>query len=145
MSEILGFPLHMAIAIAAVALAYLIAVHSPVLFALAIAWRQRKTMKRRILFVGSVMVASYGFLVVFFMAVAVPVAAFSIYIVPALKEQGYLQHSLFLAVVDFTYQWWWLMLPLASLVSAILTSRYFSHRWNKIIEALNGSQETHSN
>lgn len=138
MSEILGFPLHMAIAIAAVAIAYLFAVHSPVLLALAIAWRQRKIMKRRILFVGSVMVASYGFLVVFFMAIAVPVVAFSVYMVPVLKEQGYLRHPIFLAVVDFTVQWWWLMLPPAILVSAIFTSRYFSHRWNKIIEALNG-------
>ena len=123
---------------AAVAVAYLFTVHSPVLFALAIAWRQRKTMKRRILFVGSVMAASYGLLVVFFMAVAVPVSAFSVFVVPALKDQGYLQHSFFLAVVDFTVKWWWLMLPAGILVSAILTSRYLASRWNRIVEALNG-------
>ena len=137
MQEILGFPLHMAIAIASVAIAYLFVVYSPVLFALAITLRKRKTMKRRILFVGAVMVASYGFLAVFFMALTVPVAAFSIFIVPSLKDQGYLQNSIFLTVVDFAVHWWWLMLPLAILVSAILTSRYFSHRWNHIVEALN--------
>ena len=138
MTEILGFPPDLALAIVAIAAAYLFIIHSPVLFALAIAWRQRRLMKRRMLFVGSVMVASYGFIVLFLMAVAVPVQAFAVFVVPSLRAQGYLEHSVILAAVDFTYEWWWLLLPAAILVSAIFTSRYLASRWNRIVVALNG-------
>ena len=138
MTEIFGFPPDLALAMVAIAAAYLFVIHSPVLFALAIAWRQRRSMKRRVLFVGSVMVASYGFIVLFLMAVALPVEAFAVFVVPSLKEQGYLENSVVLAAVDFAYEWWWLLLPAAILVSAIFTSRYLANRWNQIVVALNG-------
>lgn len=138
MSDILGFPPDLALAMLSIAADYLVVIHSPVLFALAIAWHQRKTMKRRVMYVGSVMVGCYGLMVLVLMALAVPVEAFLVFVVPALKDQGYLEHSVFLAVADFTNTWWWLLLPAAILASAIVTSRYLAGRWNRIVEALNG-------
>jgi hypothetical protein len=138
MSEVFELPAAMAISIVMVAIVYFLAVHSPVLLALFTVWRQRKTMRRRILFVGTVMGATYGFLVVLVMAVCVPISAFLIFIVPALKEQGYLKNSLFLALADFVVAWWWAILPFAVLIPAIFISRYFAARWSDIVEALNG-------
>jgi hypothetical protein len=138
MTEVFGFPIAMAISLFMVAIAYFVAVHSPVLFALAIVWRQRKFMRRRILFVGTVMGATYGVLVIFFMATCVPVSAFAMFIAPALKAQGYLKNSVLLAVADFAVAWWWVLLPFVVLIPAIFSSRYFAARWNRIVEALQG-------
>lgn len=138
MAEILGFPTDLLLTMLAIAAAYLVVIHSPVLFALAIAWRQRKTMKRRILFVGSVMVGSYGFIILGLMAIVLPVEAFSIFVIPTLKSQGYLSHSSVLAAIDLAYKWWWVLLPVSILASAIFTSRYLARRWNRIVEALHG-------
>jgi hypothetical protein len=138
MTDVFGFPVAMAVSIALIAIAYFFAVHSPVLLALFAAWRQRKTMPRRVLFVGTVMGATYGLLVVFLMAICVPISAFLIFIVPALKDQGYLKNSVFLAVADFVVAWWWALLPFAVLLPAIFISRYFAARWSRIVEALHG-------
>jgi hypothetical protein len=138
MTEVFGFPIAMAISLFVVAIVYFVAVHSPILCALAIVWRQRKSMRRRILFVGTVMGATYGFLVIFFMAACVPVSAFMIFIAPALRQQGYLMNSVFLAVAGFFAAWWWALLPFVILIPAIFISRYFAARWNRIVEALQG-------
>ncbi|GHU20532.1 hypothetical protein FACS189475_09470 [Betaproteobacteria bacterium] len=136
LAEVFGFPIEVAISLFIVAIAYSLAVHSPELLALVAVWRQRKTMRRRILFVGTVMGATYGFLCVFFMAVCVPVWAFSIFIVPTLREQGYFENSVFLALADFVVAWWWALLPFVVLIPAIFITRYFAARWNRIVEAL---------
>jgi len=138
MTEVFGFPIAMAIFLFMGAIAYFVAVHSPILLALTTVWRQRKSMRRRILFVGTVMGATYGFLVIFFMAAWVQVSAFAIFIVPALKEQGYLKNSVLLAVADFAVAWWWALLPFVVLIPAIFITRYFAARWNRIVEALQG-------
>lgn len=138
MTEVFGFPIATAVSMAMIAIAYFFAVHSPVLLALVAVWCQRKTMPRRVLFVGTVMGATYGLLVVFLMAICVPTSAFLVFIVPALKDQGYLKNSVFLAVADFVVAWWWALLPFAVLFPAIFISRYFASRWSRIVEALNG-------
>jgi hypothetical protein len=138
MTDLFGFPIAMAVSMVMIAIAYFFAVHSPVLLALFTVWRQRKTMPRRILFVGTVMGATYGLLVVFLMAICVPISAFLVFIVPALKDQGYLKNSVFLALADFAVAWWWALLPFAVLLPAIFVSRYFAARWSRIVEALHG-------
>lgn len=138
MSDIFGFPADLALAIGAATFAYALAVHAPLLFALAVAWRRRATMKRRILFVGTVMVFSYGFLLLLFFTVCLPVWAFLVFVVPTLKEQGYLANSLFLRLADFFDAWWWLLLPIAILLLGFFTARYFASRWNRVAEALHG-------
>lgn len=138
MTDVFGFPVAMAVSMTMIAIAYFFAVHSPVLLALFAVWRQRKTMSRRVLFVGTVMGATYGLLVVFLMAICVPISAFLVFIVPALKDQGYLKNSVFLAVADFVVAWWWALLPFAVLLPAIFISRYFAARWSRIVEALHG-------
>ena len=138
MTDVFGFPIAMAVSMAMIAIAYFFAVHSPVLLALFAVWRQRKTMPRRVLFVGTVMGATYGLLVVFLMAICVPISAFLVFIVPALKDQGYLKNSIFLSVADFVVAWWWALLPFAVLLPAIFISRYFAARWDRIVEALHG-------
>lgn len=138
MTDVFGFPFAMAVSMGMIAIAYFFAVHSPVLLALFTVWRQRKTMPRRVLFVGTVMGVTYGLLVVFLMAICVPISAFLVFIVPALKDQGYLKSSVFLAVADFVVAWWWALLPFAVLFPAIFISRYFAARWSRIVEALHG-------
>jgi hypothetical protein len=134
------FPIATAISILVITIVYFLAVHSPVLLALIIAWRQRKIMHRRILFVGTVMGATYGFLVVFFMSVCVPVSAFMVFIAPAFNEQGNFESSVvfqvFLELADFSAEWWLLLLPFIVLIPAIFISRYFAVRWNRIVDAL---------
>lgn len=137
MTDILGFPIDMALTMLLLGMAYFFAVHSPVCFALFAVWRQRKTMRRRILFVGTVMGATYGFLVLFVLGVCIPAFAFSIWVVPALKEQGYLRDSIFLLLVQFVFNWWWALLPFAVLIPGFFISRYFAKRWNAIADALN--------
>lgn len=138
MDDVFGFPIAMTISLCMMAIAYFLAVHSPVLLALVVVWRQRKSMRRRILFVGTVMGATYGFLVVFFMAVCVPISAFLIFIVPALREQGYFENSAFVNFANFIATWWWVFLPFVILIPAIFITRYFAARWNRIVEALHG-------
>jgi hypothetical protein len=137
MTDVLGFPPDVTFKVLAFAFTYFVAIHSPVLLALAIVWRQRKTMKRRTLFVGSVMMGCYGFIALFLMAVAVPVEAFLLFIVPTLKHQGYLNHSVFLVAADFVHSWWWWLLPCVILISALIVALYLSARWNRIADALN--------
>lgn len=138
MSEVFELPAAMAISIVMFAIAYFLAVLSPVLLAVLTVWRQRKTMRRRFLFFGTVLGATYGFLAVLVIAICVPISTFLIFIVPVLKEQGHLKDSLFLALADFVVAWWWAFLPFAVLIPAFFISRYFAARWNGIVEALNG-------
>ncbi len=84
------------------------------------------------------MVMTYGFLVLFMTAIAMPIGAFVIFVVPALRSLGYFNDSFFLALVNFTAQWWWLMLPPAILVGALMCTRYLATRWNRIVGALGG-------
>jgi hypothetical protein len=140
MTDVFGFPIATAISMLMIAIVYFLAVHSPVLLALAIVWHQRKTMHRRILFVGTVMGATYGFIVVFFMSVCVPVSAFMVFIAPVFNEQDYFKGSIvfqvLLKLADFAAEWWFLLLPFIVLIPAIFISRYFAGRWNRIVEAL---------
>jgi hypothetical protein len=122
-----------------ITIAYFLAVHSPVVIALIIVWRQRKTMQRRILFVGTVMGATYGFLVLLVMSICVTVSVFMIFIAPALKEH-YFKHSVvfqaFMNLAEFVVDWWVWLLPFVVLIPAIFISWYFAVRWNRIVEAL---------
>lgn len=138
MIDVFGFPVAMAVSMGMIVIGYFFAVHSPVLLALFTVWRQRKTMPCRVLFVVTVMGATYGLLVLFLMVICVPISAFLVFIVPAVKDQGYLKGSVFLAVADFVVAWWWAILPFAVLLPAIFISRYFATRWNRIVEALHG-------
>jgi hypothetical protein len=136
MSKQFGIPIEIAVGMSMAAIIYFLAVHSPVLFALAVAWRQRKTMRRRILFVGTVMGATYGFIVLFFLAVFVPVSAFMVFVAPALASHGVLENALIFPVTRFAADWWWAILPLVILIPAIFISLYLAARWNRIAEAI---------
>ena len=88
MSELFALTDAMTISVILIGMAYFFAVHSPVFFALFIVWRQRRTMPRRMLFVGTVMGASYGILVVLFMVFYVPASAFFVFVAPSLRNRG---------------------------------------------------------
>lgn len=134
-----GFPAETATFMLMICMAYFFAVHSPTLLALLVVLRQRKTMRRRILFMGTVMGATYGLVVVFALAICVPIEAFAIFILPTIKHQGYNANTPFWILVEWASNWWWALLPLVILIPAIFISRYFAARWNAIVEALNGS------
>jgi hypothetical protein len=121
------------------AIAYGIFAHAPLLFSGFVALRRRSIMKRRVLFIGTVMMVTYGFLFLVVAAVGVPVGAFVIFFVPALISLGHIETgSLLLSTVDAIAQWWWVALPPALVLASFLVTRYLSRRWNKIAETLDG-------
>lgn len=96
-------------------------------------------MNRRILFIGTVMMVTYGFLFLLLAAICVPVGAFMIFFVPALIQMGHMQPgSFFLNAVNLVVEYWWLVLPPAFAVASLLVTRHLSRRWNGIVVALNG-------
>jgi hypothetical protein len=138
MTDVFGF--ETALSMLVIAIAYFLAVHSPVVIALGIVWWQRKTMQRRILFVGTVMGATYGVLMVLVMSICLPVSAFMMFIAPTLNEQDYFKGSVvfqaFVNLADFVADYWFFLLPFVVLIPAIFISWYFAIRWNRIVEAL---------
>jgi Flp pilus assembly pilin Flp len=122
----------------AVALAFFLLEMSPLVISLWIAVRRRATMRRKLLFVGTATAMSYGVLLALFALVCLPVIAFVIFLVPALKGLGYLQSSDALAVAEFVARWWWLMLPPSVAVVAVVVIGYMEKRWNGIVNALQG-------
>lgn len=136
MTEIFGLPFDTAMYILAFSLAYYFCVLSPLLISAFVAVRNRTVMNRRFLFIGAVTLATYGLLALLVVAVAVPASAFAIYVVPPMKARGYFDGSILLGLLDFSFQWWWTFLPAYICLAAIVTTRYFANRWNRIVEAL---------
>lgn len=136
MSDIFGLPAKHLLPIFGFATLYFLAVNSPLLVATVTALRRGNEMKRRILFIGWVAVFVYGLLSLLSLAVWLPVQAFVTFVVPSMRAKGYLEHSWLLKSFDFLYTWWWAGLPLVVLVVAILVTRYFALRWNKIVAAI---------
>ena len=120
------------------AMAYLIFEASPLIFSSVVAVRHRSTMRRKLLYVGAVSVITYGVFLFLFALIGIPLSAFLVFFVPALKEQGYLQNSYVLSIADFVYRWWWLLLPPALAAVATVVTRYLGKRWNGIVNALQG-------
>ena len=136
MSDILSLPAEYLLPIIGFATLYFLAANSPLLVAAVTAWRRGNEMTRRILFIGWVAVFVYGLLPLLSLAVWPPVQAFVTFVVPSMRAKGYLEHSWLLKSYDFLYTWWWVGLPLFVLVVAILVTRYFALRWNKIVAAI---------
>ena len=85
------------------------------------------------------LLSTYGLLLLLDVVVAVPAGTFAVYVVPTMKEYGYFQGAgaLLLWALDFFFKWWWeIIQPVFTFLSAIVTIRYFSRRWNRIVEAL---------
>ena len=140
MAELLAeLPPHVAALWIAGSILYVLLIHSPLIFSSVVALRRGTHMKRRILFIGAVMMLTYGFLFLVLSAVCVPIGAFMIFFVPALVQMGHMKSgSLLVAVADFVAGYWWLLLPVGLVAAAFLVTRYLSRRWNHIAEALDG-------
>lgn len=138
MDTIFGFEPALAAAMIAAAIAYEFFTFAPLIFSAIVAVRRRTTMRRKFLFVGSVVALTYGLLLVFLVTICVPVSAFMIYVAPSLRFNGYLEDSWFIAVADFAVEWWWLILPPVFIAAALVTTRYLAKRWNAIVDALQG-------
>lgn len=119
---------------------YCFAVYSPIFIPVAIVWRHRKTMKRRMLFFGWVSMGSYGFLLGIMLAIELPIGLFAVYLAPMLKALGYLENPIFLpflSAFDFSVKnWFALVLPVQILACATVVSIYLSRHWDGIVKAL---------
>ena len=133
---ILGLPATAFAAIAAYAFVYLVCVLSPPLFAGAIAIRRGARMPKRLAFVATVTVTTYGLLLFVLAALGIPINAFLVYVVPVLRQMGYLENSLFLAFANFLITWSFVLVPLVFLIITICVLRYLTKRWNNIANAL---------
>jgi len=139
MAEIFALPPHVAALWVAYIIIYTLFAYSPLLFSGAVALRRGRSMKRRVLFVGTVMMIAYGFLLLIAMAITVPVGVFALFFVPALKEYGYMQSgSFFLVMIDFAAEYWLLLWLPALAAASFVTTRYLAARWNGVAEALGG-------
>jgi hypothetical protein len=136
MTEVFGLPWDAAMYIFAFSVAYYLGILSPLLIAAFVAVRNRTAMNRRFLFVGTITIATYGLSFLLAAAVVVPVSAFAIYLVPPMKARGYFNGSILLWILDFFVKYWWAILPATICLVAIVATRYFAKRWNRIVEAL---------
>lgn len=82
MDTIFGFEPALAAAMIAAAIAYEFFTFAPLIFSAIVAVRRRTTMRRKFLFVGSVVALTYGLLLVFLVTICVPISAFMIYVAP---------------------------------------------------------------
>jgi hypothetical protein len=133
---ILGLPATEFAALAAYAIVYLTCVLSPPLFAGVIAWRRGAQMPKRLAFVATVTIMAYGLLLFVLAVLGIPINAFLVYVVPMLRQMGYFENSLFLAVANFASSWSFVIVPLVFLAVTICILRYLTTRWSNIATAL---------
>ena len=136
MSDALGFPVQFVALMAAAALSFTLVILSPALMATFVAWRRRAAMPQRLLFVVVATFATYGTLVFVLLVAWIPFEAFMILVVPALRSQGYMEHSILIMLYNFSIDWWWGLVPLVILSASTMVTRYLSARWHKIAEAM---------
>lgn len=141
MNWIFGFSLETIAGMMLVAIIYGVSVHAPLIFAGFVALRRGTAMRRRLLFVVTASTLSYGFLLLLFLAVWIPVSAVMVFVIPTLRFNGYFEPALFTAVAEFMFTYWQLLLPLAIAVEAWLVVRYLAPRWNRVADALSGARE----
>jgi hypothetical protein len=136
MDEVVALVMSFPSSVLLLSVAYFVFEMSPLVFSAIVVVRRRATMKRKLLFVGTVTVVTYGAFLMLFAVAFLPVGAFVIFLVPALKELGYFDESYALAVASFVANWWWLILPPTIAVVAISVTEYLDRRWNGIVNAL---------
>jgi hypothetical protein len=137
--SIFGFEPQLAVAMVAVSLGYYFCVLSPLIFASVVAWKKRASLQRKVLFVSSVLAVSYSLLLVFLLAIFIPIWAFMVFVAPTMRFAGYLTNAWFIAFAQFAdsaQHWWFLILPAVLAIIALLVTRYLAKRWNGIVNAL---------
>ena len=96
-------------------------------------------MQRKLLFVASVMALTYGFAVALLAVFGVPIGHFMAYVVPTLRQWGYLDDSSMLVrAAELAASYGSLALPPVLATVALLVTRYLAPRWNGIVRALKG-------
>ena len=138
MNNIFGFEPWLAAAIVASAFGYFVLALVPVIFASVVAIRRRNEMPRKLLFVSSVMALTYGFAVALLAVFGVPFAHFMVFIVPTMRQWGYLENSWIVQAAALADSYGSLTLPPVLAIIAMLLTRYLSPRWNGIVTALKG-------
>lgn len=138
MTDILGFPPHMAAMIVAVGLTYFLMSWAPVWWPAMVAYRGGRLMPRRFLFVVVVACLSYGIFSFLLFALFFLAEMYAMFVAPQLDRLGYPAGRPVLAVIRFLEHYWWLVLPPLLFAATFFITRKLSSRWEKICVALEG-------
>ncbi len=124
-------------AIAVFAFAWLLFAFLPLVLPTFFAIRKRHTLKRKILFVGTIACLCYGSLF-FIVALSIPFEIHTIYIAPQLQNAGYPYGSWLVDAILFLRDYGFIFFPPVILVLSIFVTKFVSSRWNRIIDAVGG-------
>ena len=110
----------------------------PVFLAIFVAFRTRPVLPRRGMFMAVVVGLAYGLLFFFFIAVAVPLAAFETYIAPQLEASRQLPAAgrWLVHASRFISTWGWAATPFVLAISSIKLTRFLSVRWPQLVSSL---------
>ena len=138
MIESLGLPLHQAILLGLLGLAYLLFAFFPFLWPAVISFRKSPVLPHRLKLCGLVGLLVYGVFTAISLCVGIPIEAILIYIVPQLEFSGHLEGSLVLKAIRFVYSYIWLLIPVLLVVLTIIITRLISSRWQRLVIAWSG-------
>ncbi len=72
------------------------------------------------------------------LALELPLAAYLVYVAPQFEASGNYSGGPLTSIGAFIVSYWWLLLGPALLVVSVITTRYLSKRWVRVVEALGG-------
>jgi hypothetical protein len=137
MKDILSiFPPPVAAMVLAVGGLYILLALLPLLYPGYISFRARPVLPRRLLFVGVVAALSYGIETFFLVAIALPLEAYAVFIVPSLESSGHAYGYWLVSIARFIKHWGWLLLPILPVIASVVLTRYLMNRWPRITESL---------
>ena len=132
-----AFPAKLLAFLALVSFSYIVCILAPMLWSGFVALRQRPLLPRRVLFVSTVTVISYGVWGFVGWALELPISAYLIYIAPQLERCCHFSGS-FTRIGGFLAQYFWLGMGPALLITSFVVTRYLARRWERIVDALRG-------
>ena len=138
MSDILGFPPHIAALILTVGGVYMVLSWAPLWWPAITTWRQRHVMPRRLLFILVVASISYGVFVLLFFTLAIPFQLYAVYVAPTWEQLGYPTGHFLLTLHSYFESLWWVFLPPTLLAATFLVNRKLALRWTQICSAIEG-------
>ena len=129
------FPLDMWLAIVPIILASVACVLAPFYMPAFVVLKNRKTMRKRLLFLFIVPIIVYG-VTALFLIFLVPVESFFIFIYPSLTAAN-LSRPIWLArVYDFLSNYWFYFYAVFSALSGFVLTKYLYRRWEALVNAM---------
>jgi len=122
--------------IVAMLVSYWACLMAPFLLSLFYAIFRGRGVPRRYLFVGAASALSYGLLIFFFVAFALPIILAGEYLIPELMHMHPEYPLQWFDLLYVFFRWWRLTAMIASLASAVVVVRWLWSRWPRLVNAL---------